>query len=316
MRKPLILPHVFVVLALLLNLPAMAQPVAEPRTKLTVATYNIENLFDVFDDPYTADEGTKVKPREQLEKVAAMIRKLDADVIAFQEIENENVLKAFITEMLGDMNYKYVAAATTNDGRGIRTAIASRLPIQSIVSYRFLDLTLEGDERIWRFSRDLMHVKLEVSKSRVLHTFIVHLKSKRDAPDDKQGASWRLAEATMSRKIIDSILAKDPTAWVIMTGDLNDIPDSPPIKQFTSDLPAAATRPASKGLTDLHEHLTGEDAISYLKKPYRSRIDYILASPELGKRVVKESAKVVNSEIEMTTGSDHAPVIATFDVKE
>lgn len=318
MRKPLILAHFFAILALLLNLPAMAQPVAEPRTKLTVATYNIENLFDVFDDPYTADEGTKVKPREQLEKVAAMIRKLDADVIAFEEIENENVLKAFITEMLGDMNYKYVAAATTNDGRGIRTAIASRLPIQSIVSYRFLDLKLEGDERTWRFARDLMHVKLEVSKDRTLHTFIVHLKSKssRDEGDDKQGASWRLAEATMSRKLIDGIIAKDPQAWVIMTGDLNDTPDSPPIKQLTSDLPVAGDRPASKGLTDLHEHLTGEEAISYLKKPYRSRIDYILTSPALGKRVVKESAKIVNSETELTAGSDHAPVIATFDVKE
>lgn len=318
MRTRPFIPHFSVVIALLLSLPLHAQPVAQPRTTVTVAAYNIENLFDVFDDPYTADEGTKVKPREQLEQVATMIRKLNADVIAFEEIENENVLKAFITEMLGDMNYKYVAAATTNDGRGIRTAIASRLPIQSIVSYRFLDLTLEGDQRTWRFARDLMHVKLEVSKDRTLHAFVVHLKSKssRGEGDDKQGASWRLAEATMARKIIDGILAKEPDAWILMTGDLNDTPDSPPIKQLIGDLPASATRAASKGLTDLHEHLMGEDAISYLKKPYRSRIDYILTSPALAKRVVKESAKIVNSDTTLTAGSDHAPIIATFDVKE
>ena len=290
----------------LLMLVVVASAQAQPKLegKLTVATYNIENLFDVFDDPYTADEGTRVKPRAELEKVATLLRKIDADVVAFEEIENEQVLKAFVTEMLGDMGYKYVAAATSNDGRGIRTAVASRLPIESITSYRHLDLTLEGDERTWRFARDLMHVKLKVSDTQSLHTFVVHLKSKRDDGADKQGANWRLAEATMARKIIGDLVQKDPKAWIIMTGDFNDTPESTPIQKLLS----------GELLTDLHASLEGEAAITYLKKPYRSRIDYILTSPALTKRVIKGSPRVVNDDVEMIAGADHAPVVATFDV--
>ncbi len=289
-------------LLLLLVTTAEAQPKAEG--KLTVATYNIENLFDVFDDPYTADEGTRVKPRAELEKVASLLRTIDADVVAFQEIENEPVLKAFVTEMLGDMGYKHVAAGSSNDGRGIRTAIASRLPIQSITSYRHLDLQLEGDERTWRFARDLMHVRLKVGDSQSLHVFIVHLKSKRDDGADKQGAAWRLAEATMARKIIGDLIAREPDAWVIMTGDFNDTPESPVIRKLL----------AGEALADLHASLKGEDAITYLKKPYRSRIDYILTSPALSRRVVKDSARIVNGDTDLTAGADHAPAVATFDV--
>ncbi len=309
MKKPIVVA-LFLWLLLLSPAAAWAEPVKPGQLK--VATYNIENLFDVFDDPYTPDERTRVKPREQLEQVAAMIRKLDADIIAFQEIENEHVLKAFITEMLGDMNYKYVACGSTNDGRGIRNAIASRLPIRSITSHRFIDLKLEDDPRLWRFARDLMQVQIELSDQRVLHTFIVHFKSKRDDGADKQGASWRLAEATAVKRIIDGLLKADPQAWIIMTGDLNDTPESAPVQKL---LAPADTEGGSR-LTDLHAHLTGEEAVSYLKKPHRDRIDYIMTSPALTRRLVKESAVIVNSDTDLTAGADHAPVVATFEIKD
>ena len=75
---------------------------AAPRTKLTIATYNVQNLFDVFDDPYTKDEGTRVKPLDQIKQIAGVLRKLDADVIAFQELENEGVLREMVRQFLGD----------------------------------------------------------------------------------------------------------------------------------------------------------------------------------------------------------------------
>jgi endonuclease/exonuclease/phosphatase family metal-dependent hydrolase len=289
-----------------------APPPESPRTTLTVAAFNIENLFDVWDDPYTSDEGTDVKPREELEKIAATIRKLNADVIGLSEVENEGVLKSFVAQMLGDMGYKHVAAAASNDGRGIRTAVVSRLPIRSITSYRFLDLKLDGATRTWRFARDLMHVQLEVSDKRTAHAFVVHLKSMRDDGDDKKSMNWRTAEALMARKIIDGVQAKEPGAWVVMLGDFNSLADTPPMKALTDD--AATGGHEVKPLIDLHAHVP-LDTASYLKKPYRSRIDYILANEPLAKRVVKESAKVVE-EKELAGGSDHAPVVATFDVKE
>jgi len=302
---------IFLMTASAAGAPAAPQAAAGARSTLTVAAYNIENLFDIWDDPYTADEGTRVKPRAELEQIAATIRKLDADVIGMSEVENEGVLKAFITEMLGDMGYKHVAAAASNDGRGIRTAIVSRLPIKSITSYRHLDLKIDGDERTWRFARDLMHVQLQVSDKRIAHAFVVHLKSMRDDGDDKKSVNWRLAEATTAKKIIDEVQAKEPGAWVMMLGDFNSLADTPPMQRLIG---AAANGAEAKPLIDLHADGPADTA-TYLKKPYRSRIDYILASDALAKRVVKDSAQVV-AESELAGGSDHAPVVARFEVKE
>ena len=44
------------VIVCLIVLPALSKPV-------TVMSYNVENMFDVFDDPYTAAEDTDVKRR-------------------------------------------------------------------------------------------------------------------------------------------------------------------------------------------------------------------------------------------------------------
>jgi endonuclease/exonuclease/phosphatase family metal-dependent hydrolase len=314
-------PHLRCRVALFLLLclaPVLHAEQAAPRGTVSIAAYNIENLFDVFDDPYTADEGTRVKPRKELETAAALIRKLNADLISFEEVENEQVLKAFVTELLGDMGYKYVAAAASNDGRGIRTAIASRLPIRSITSYRYLDLKIEGEDRTWKFARDLMHVQLEITSKRTLHVFVVHLKSMRDDGADKKSAKWRLAEAKMSRRIIDDVQAKEPGAWVVMMGDFNSTEESAPIRELLTEHPPEKDGKPGLPLIDLHSHIPREkdQNISYLKAPYRSRIDYILASEPLAKRVVKDSAKIVNDAGELLGGSDHAPVTAAFDVRE
>ena len=77
-----------IVLAALLSLPAAAE-LAKPGT-LTVAAYNIENAFDVFDNPYSGDEGTAVKSRNELRAIASAIDATGADLVFFQEVENEH----------------------------------------------------------------------------------------------------------------------------------------------------------------------------------------------------------------------------------
>lgn len=279
------------------------------REGLTIATYNVKNMFDVFDDPFTLDEGTPVKPRRELERVAAVIRHLNADIVALQELENEQILKAVVKEWLGDMGYEHIAACQTNDVRGITLGVISRVPIESVTSYRHRDLSLPGKEKTWRFARDLMHVKLAVTDSRTLDLFVVHYKSKRTVEkSDKEGGTWRLAEATATRRIIDRALAGRDDAWAVLCGDLNDTPGTPPLEALTGGQ-------AADGLVDLHASIQPENRITYLSEPYRSTIDYILASPALAKGAVKDSAKVLADE-KLLRGSDHAPVVVTFDVRK
>lgn len=291
--------------ALLLCLVATAQA---QQGKLTVAAYNLENLYDVFDDPYTKDEDTRIKPRDEVESIAATLRHMNADVIGVVEVENEGILRGMINGFLADMRYDYVAVTQGNSGRGINLGVISRKPIVSVTSHRFQELSLPGQTQTWSFARDLMQVKVQATADRTMDIFIVHFKSRHDSQGDPKSANWRLAEATRARQVIAGLLKQDPTAWVAIIGDLNDTPDTPSLAGFLSPLDG------TPALVDAHAHLPSDQRITYLHEPYRSTIDYVLVSPDLGKRLVR-SATTVISDPAWTKGSDHAPVVATFQLQ-
>jgi predicted extracellular nuclease len=287
-------------LALLFASPALAQP---RDGQLTVAAYNIENFFDVFDDPYTGDEDNQVKPREGVEAVAKAIRAVNADVMAFEELENEGVLRAMVQEFLGDMGYEYIAVNRSNSDRGINLGVISRKPIVSLTSHRFQQLKVEGDPGTWSFARDLWKVRVQATPARTMDLYVVHLKSRHDSPGDPKSERWRYAEAVGAHRIIGQQLKADPKAWVVMLGDFNDTPETKSIKLLTSLL------------KDPHASLPAEARITYLHEPYRTPIDYTLVSPALFERVVPGSGKVLHDEA-LNKGSDHAPVSVTFRVND
>jgi len=280
--------------------------------RLTVATYNVENLLDAFDDPHTFDEATPAKPHEKIRQVAAVIRQLDADVLALQEVENQGVLRAMVREFLSDMGYRYIVVEPTNSRHGLNMAVISRCPIVNITSHRLLELKVPGLDHPRRFARDLLRVRITPSPThgdnKPLDLYVVHFKSKRDSANDPQSAKWRLAEAAASKAIIHEALTADLYAQILLLGDLNDIPGSPTLLRLTHH--AHSEQPT---LTDLHAHLPLEQRITYLRPPHRSAIDYILASPALVRHVVPGSARVI-PDTRSLDGSDHAPVVVTFDL--
>ena len=84
--------------------------VAEP---LRIATYNIENFYDRNDDPYSTkdsrvDQGTAPKSARALYALAKVIKSVDADIIALQEVENIGFLREFNKSYLKDLGYKNV----------------------------------------------------------------------------------------------------------------------------------------------------------------------------------------------------------------
>lgn len=303
-RFRFVLP-LLIALLLLAALPAQAQQAKQ----ITIASYNVKNFFDVFDDPYMEDEDNAVKPRADIEALARAIRSLDADVIALQEVENDHVIKAMVDAYLRDAGYKHIVASYTNSGRGIRLVVISKLPVASVTSYHQRELSLPDDERRWHFARDLFRVQVQVNDVRNLDLFVVHFKSKISSKGDPDSAAWRLAEATMARSIIDGILQSDPGGWLAIVGDFNDTPETKTIAAFTDWGPLR-----TPGLTDVHADRTPERRITYLHKPYRSTIDYILVSPALAKRYISNSSRVLTDE-DLLSGSDHAPIAASFNIE-
>lgn len=284
---------------------------------ITIGAYNVENFFDVFDDPYTDDEGVKVKPRDEIEAMAKALKKLDADVVVFQELENEYVLQAMIDEFLPNAGYRYVAAQRTNSGRGINLGVISRYPIEQLRSYRFTKLTHpDAPGREWRFARDVMRVTIDAGLDRPIDVFSIHLKSNRDGPDDPNSRLYRTAEAMALKNIIREEVEKDPGYLAVLGGDFNSNyetrPDQP--RPWPAIAHLLETEPGEPPLlTDVHADLSDKDRVTI---PGSGRyppatFDYILATPAMAERYVEGSATVIRSSA-LTSGSDHRPVSAAF----
>ncbi len=290
------------------SLPARrARPTVPPVTigdRITIATYNVLNLFDDLDDPYHADSAKDAKPRERLEALARSIRALDADVLALTEVENRGYLERFVRVFLPDMGYQHVVLYEGNDVRGIDVAVVSRLPVGPVTSYRHVRFS-DADGNPIRYQRDLLQVRIEPGDGKeAFEVFVVHFKSKGGA--DNGGIEIRLPEARMTRAIFDRILKQNPDAAFVLCGDLNDYIDSEPL---TTILGSGAT-----ALTAFVDDLPPDGRVTFNRQPHLSMIDFILASPAMTKRYVRKSYHIIPGSPE-TTGSDHNPVAAEFTLR-
>lgn len=268
--------------------------------EVVVAAYNILNLFDDHDDPYKEDEGTPAKPRAELERLAASIRALNADVIAVEEVENRFYLERFVNVFLPEMGYRDVVLFEGNDGRGIDVGLISRIPVGEVRSRRHLRFPgHNGGEA--RFNRDVLAVTLEPKDADPFEVWVVHLKS--NAGGREAAEPIRLAEARELRRLLDEELADNPAAQIIVTGDFNDTPESATIKTIVGS--------GSNALWSAGSDLNDPAAVSYNQGEFRSVIDFILCSPAMQKKYVKGSFQIPQGSVE-TTGSDHNPIKATF----
>ncbi len=271
---------------------------------ITVATYNVLNLFDDVDDPYRDDDSADVKPRPQLEALAKSIRGLNADLLALEEVENRGYLQMFVDVFLSDMGYNEVVLFEGNDPRGIDVALVSRLPVGTVTSHRHLRFADQAGTRI-PYRRDLLQVRVEPADAPPFDVFVVHLKSK-EGSDDDAGLDIRLAEAKETRRILDEALAKDPKARFLICGDFNDVIDSEPVKTILGS--------GETALRAFIDDLPEDGRISYNRPPYRSMIDFIFASPAMAERYEAGSYRIVPGSPD-DTGSDHNPVAARFRIR-
>jgi len=300
------LPALFIAVALLVHPAAgLAQPVFESAERsardsdtrtVRLAAWNMENFFDRHDNPYTDDDGTPPKPAAELQQLADLIQQADADVLGVSEVETAGVLDELLDREIGPGAYPYVMVGSRDFARGINNGLASRFPIAGMTVHRWHKPIGEGEPYPPpHFSRDVLRFDVRLPNERILEVFVLHLKSKRDGPGDPDSARRRLAEAERVRQIVQKRLANDPDRLLAVIGDFNDTPDSEPMRTLLAD----------DLLIDVHAALDST-AVTYLNEPYRSRIDYILASPALAERATRAWT------LEAPDASDHAMVLAEF----
>lgn len=270
------------------------------RPDLRALTYNTHLFFDTVCDSgrCTPSDFEQVPTMQafttKADAVATALRGLSADVIALQEIENQTALDA-LRGRLRDL-YPTVVLGETGLPGSIDVAVLGAGSLLLVRTHRSQTLT-RPDGSTTSFTRELLEVHMMIKGRRVV-MFAAHFRSK--VSDDP---GRRLAEAQAARDIVLKTAAEFPDAAVLLGGDLNDTPGSPPLDAMESApnlMRVAKDRPAASVAT--YSFNGTEQAIDHLFVARTARVSYVAGSA---------SAQHDSNRFGLA-GSDHAALLADF----
>jgi len=199
-----------------------------------------------------------------------VIRQIKADIACIVEAENRPILRKFDTDLLNSM-YRYEMLLDGNDQRGIDVGLYSKFPLGVIKTHMF-----DGSSQSKIFSRDCPEYEVLLPNGKSLYILCNHLKS-RGYDSSGTADARRKKQANAIKKILKTYnLSLD---WVVVAGDLNDTPDSLPLKPLM-------------GVPDLFDVL----ALQFPNEPRKrwtyhyndfEQIDYILVSKPLKENFIE-----------------------------
>lgn len=268
-------------------------------TRLRVATFNVRRFFDTVCESGACESGDyEAQPipsffEERATQIAAAITRLDADVVALEEIETQACLDALLAHLPAMSG----VLGETDFAASVDVAIVSRTPIESVVRHRATNPLVLDDGRTTTFSRELLEAHVRVDGKPVI-LLAAHFKAKSD--DDPLR---RLAEARVSSRIVHETAAQTPDAVVLLAGDLNDTPGSRPLDALTIE----------GGLTRVADDLAVTAQSTYYFQGSGQAIDHILLAPSANVvRVPKSSIVWRDTAGGGFGGSDHAALTSDF----
>jgi len=301
-----------------------------------VMFYNVENLFDTYDDPHKNDndflpEGrmrwTNARYYSHLRKTAQVISAIgewDTPALCgLCEVENDTVLTHLITRTsLREQYYSY-CITTGNDARGINVALMYQRD-----KFKYLG---HSSERIpftnnRKRSRDILHVWGEIINGERLDVFVCHFPSR--SGGEKETEPDRMDAAMFLLKLCDSIYRINPESNMLIMGDFND---TPPDKSIQALLRNSADKYKLINLFGDPKKLNFHGTYRFQNE--WSQLDQIIISSNWNKYLKEGSAQVYASDfllskkntrgdqspLRVYTGtifrdgySDHLPVVADF----
>jgi len=196
--------------------------------------YNVENLFDIYDDTLTEDEEFLPEGlrRWNYQRYSRKINSLYKTILAageweppaiaaFCEIENRKVLEDLVYST-NLSKYKYdIVHEDSPDERGIDVCLIFRKELAEIIDYSYLKTSVvTGDE--FR-TRDVLYARFLINND-TIHLFVNHWPSRRGGV--LAGEAQRIKIAEMVRKKVDSIfISSHRNAQIIILGDFNATPE-------------------------------------------------------------------------------------------
>ena len=198
---------------------------AEP---LRIVSYNVENLFYPERDSLNPDSSFTptgehrwsytryYRKVENIAKVLANIGGWDGvDIVGIQEVENAACLRRLCyTLRRGEYDFVHYDSP---DLRGIDVALIYRKTRFDTIRTKALYVNL-GEQT----TRDILYVCGQTPQHDTLHFFVCHLPSQLSGSAESE---WkRIAAKQVLQRAVDSILAIQPHASIIVMGDMNSQP--------------------------------------------------------------------------------------------
>lgn len=216
---------------------------AQTRQNYVIGFYNLENLFDTYNDPVKNDEEflpdgknqwTEVKYQKKLHNMATVIAEMAAankafhTILGVSEIENRLVLEDLISQPeLLPANFQIVHYDSP-DRRGVDVALLYRadqfeyLDSESIpFSFEGTDvpITLSKEEQDYFRTRDILMVHGLIAGEHFAF-YVAHLPSRIGG----KGADLRSLGGEIMRRHSEKMTEKYPGIKIVVMGDMNDDP--------------------------------------------------------------------------------------------
>lgn len=312
--------------------------------EIRFATFNLLNLGPVGAKLYdNLDPCTAAEFEAKVAWTARQIDLLDADVIGFQEVFSQDVLRLVLsrTDHYRDAAHVGFDAVLDCERPTPAVALVSRLPLAGagLCYPTFPDGVAmpAGSRDADRFARPVLHAQVAVARDLTVDVLVVHLKSKR--PDYRTGDTsedsllYALAclrslvrrgtEAVALRVLLSNLRRATGRPRVVL-GDFNDVADA-----VTTEIVIGAGAPLGERLFDAYhlqrrpDHL-GHVGFSSMHDGQYTTIDHILVSEEFNADLPNALGEVVDViylndhlVLAVPAASDHGQVLARirlFDV--
>lgn len=220
-----------------LCLLVVGQLVAQQNYQIgCIGFYNFENLFDTLDSEGTNDfdftpagemrYNTKVYT-EKLTNLSRVVSEMGDEapdgvaILGVAEIENRAVLEDFVKQpKVAKRNYRIVHFDSP-DRRGVDVGLLYNPKYFEVHNARPLRVSGELKPGDTLYTRDVLLVS-GLFMGEPLHVMVGHWPSRRGG--EQASEPLRKRAAKVCRDAADSIFVQEPTAKIVIMGDLNDDP--------------------------------------------------------------------------------------------
>ena len=213
----------------------------------TIAFYNLENLYDIFNDPNTNDDDfipsgekhwTIQRYKNKIEHLGEVITQIGLEhstlppvVMGIAEVENESVVRDLVqNKHMKPYNYDFVHYDSP-DERGIEVALLYQKEYFELLTAERIPLLLFEADGHRDYTRDVLLVEGNY-KGEQIFILVNHWPSRREGKEISENK--RMAASQLVTEIIAKIRDENPNAKILVMGDFNDEPNSESIKQLVS----------------------------------------------------------------------------------